>query len=178
MTQAKISPRALLGAVGVIVAVLAGLTPSHAQYICPDGYYYLEGYGCTPLPYFYGEPTFIYPYSGFGFFYGGRGWGGGHYYNLPPTHPHEQHPNTAAFHGGGAATVKYPPVAKLASAVSGPSHPDLPPEEAAARQRGECFRARWRSGGESASEAQVDLLYLQIGQLKSKMIFLSRRLCK
>jgi hypothetical protein len=92
MTQFKISSRALLGAIGVAVAALAGLKPGHAQYVCPDGYYFVEGYGCAPLPYFYGEPTFIYPYSGFGFFYGGRGWGGGHYYY---GHP-------GGFHGGGA----------------------------------------------------------------------------
>ena len=94
MTRATISSRAmlLLGAVGMAFATLVGLKPAHAQYVCPDGYYYLEGYGCVPLSYYYGEPTYIYPYSGFGFFYGGRGWGGGHYY----------YGHGGGFHGDGA----------------------------------------------------------------------------
>ena len=50
--------------------------------------------------------------------------------------------------------------------IWGSSEPDLQLEEAVAGRRGECFRGRGRSGGGSASEAQVDLLYRQIGQLK------------
>ena len=45
-------------------------------YQCPDGYYYDPNYGCLPLSYFYGPPTYILPFAGFGFFYGGN-WGRG-----------------------------------------------------------------------------------------------------
>ncbi|HTQ34831.1 MAG TPA: hypothetical protein VMI30_11715 [Stellaceae bacterium] len=67
-----------LGALGLATALLAG--SAHAQYYCPAGYYYLDGYGCAPLGY-YSAPSVIVP--GFGFYYGGgwgHGWhgGGGH----------------------------------------------------------------------------------------------------
>ena len=96
MTQAKVLSRAvlLLGGIGLAVAAFTTPGPTHAQtYVCPNGYYYLEGYGCAPLSYYYGEPTDIFPYGGFGFFYGGRGWGGRGY-----NYGH----GGGGFHGGGA----------------------------------------------------------------------------
>jgi len=47
-------------------------------------------------------------------------------------------------------------------------------EEAAAGRGSERFRRRRRSGRGVASEAQVDLLYRQIGQLKVENDFLAR----
>jgi hypothetical protein len=78
MTQVKIAPRTIhfLAGAAVVVAVLATGQRTSAQYPyqCPVGYYYLAGYGCAPLDYYYGPPDYIYP--GFGFFYGGS-WGRG-----------------------------------------------------------------------------------------------------
>ncbi len=80
MRQAKILPRPALfiGCVGLVIAVLVTSEHVSAQYYyqCPDGYYYDPVYGCEPLSYFYGPPTYVYPDIGFGFFYGG-GWGRG-----------------------------------------------------------------------------------------------------
>jgi hypothetical protein len=64
-----------LSALGLAGAMLSPV-PAQAQ-VCPGGYYYIAGYGCAPLGYYY-APTIITP--GFGFYFGGRGWhgGGGH----------------------------------------------------------------------------------------------------
>ena len=59
------------GVLGLATATVA-TSPASAQYFCPDGYYYIEGYGCAPLDY-YSSPVIV---PGFGFFYG-RGWHGG-----------------------------------------------------------------------------------------------------
>jgi hypothetical protein len=93
MIPAKILLRVLLLLGGIALGACTALNPNPAgaQYVCPDDYYYVEGYGCAPLPYYYSEPTYIYPYSGFGFFYGGSGWGRrGYYYG-----------HGGGFHGGG-----------------------------------------------------------------------------
>jgi hypothetical protein len=72
----------------------------------PDGYYYDPAYGCEPLSYFYGPPTYVYPDYGFGFFYGG-GWGrGGHGFGHGGGHPGGGfhggvHGGGGGFHGGG-----------------------------------------------------------------------------
>jgi hypothetical protein len=76
MRQLKTLPRAalFLGALGVAAATSA-TAPAWAQgYVCPDGYYYVQGYGCAPLS-DYSAPVGVLPDLGFGFFYGG-GWGG------------------------------------------------------------------------------------------------------
>ena len=91
MRPLKTLPKAalILSALGLAAATLSA-TPAQAQdYICPDGYYYIEGYGCAPLGYYYG-PTIITP--GFGFYWGGgwgryHGWHGGGYHG--------------GYHGGG-----------------------------------------------------------------------------
>ncbi len=77
----------LLCCVGLVIAASAISERASAQpyyYQCPYGYYYLQGYGCAPLSYYYGPPYYAYPDFSFGFFYGGRGgrWGGwpGHGY--------------------------------------------------------------------------------------------------
>ena len=62
--------------------------------------------------------------------------------------------------------------------VRGPSEPDLQLEEAAAGRCGERFRGRWSRRRDRASEAQVDVLYRQIGQLKVENDFLARKLGK
>ncbi|MFI4948247.1 MAG: hypothetical protein ACHQC9_05560 [Alphaproteobacteria bacterium] len=81
MVQVKILPRTvlLLGSFALLVAASAISQRASAQYAyqCPAGYYYVAGYGCAPLSYYYGSPGYIYPDTGFGFFYGG-GWGGGY----------------------------------------------------------------------------------------------------
>jgi hypothetical protein len=86
----------LLGSV-VLAAVPLAAVPAQAQiYDCPDGYYYIENYGCAPLAY-YQNPSILLPDLGFGFFYGGGsrggyrgggGWHGGGGYR-------------GGFHGGG-----------------------------------------------------------------------------
>jgi len=73
MQYRNILPKALLLA-GAICLGAAAAKPAAAQYLCPDGYYYVEGYGCAPLSY-YSSP-FLVPGFGFGF---GRGWGHGYY---------------------------------------------------------------------------------------------------
>ena len=60
-------------------------------YQCPAGYYWDPYYGCLPLGYFYGPPRYVYPDIGFGFFYGGRWYGG--------PHPHRGAPHGGAPHG-------------------------------------------------------------------------------
>jgi hypothetical protein len=54
MTQDEILPKALLllGGIALVACTLSNANTASAQYICPDGYSYLEGYGCTPLPYY------------------------------------------------------------------------------------------------------------------------------
>jgi uncharacterized membrane protein YgcG len=73
MRQYKVLPGALLllGALGLAAA--AETVSARAQgYVCPDGYYYVDNYGCAPLAY-YENPSIFLP--DFGFFYGG-GWSG------------------------------------------------------------------------------------------------------
>ena len=70
-------------------------------------------------------------------------------------------------------------IAELASEFGVHSEPDLQLEEATAGRRGERFRGRrLGGGGKPASEAQVDVLYRQIGQLKVENDFLARKLGK
>ena len=93
MRQVKISPRTILflGSLALAAAGLAVGQRASAQYTyqCPAGYYYLAGYGCAPLSYYYGTPDYAYPDSGFDFFYGG-GWGRGRGFR-----------GGGGFHGGG-----------------------------------------------------------------------------
>src|SRR3974377_1394254 len=97
MRQAKILPRAALfiGGIGLIIAVsvIFECASAPTYYQCPDGYSYDPVYGCEPLPYFYGPPTYVYPDTGFGFFYGG-GWGRGFRYG-------GVHPGGRGHFGGG-----------------------------------------------------------------------------
>jgi hypothetical protein len=91
MVQVKILPRTVLflGSLALAVAACAISQRASAQYDyqCPVGYYFLAGYGCAPLSYYYGSPGYVYPDTGFGFFYGGGwgrgyrggGWGGGYH---------------------------------------------------------------------------------------------------
>jgi hypothetical protein len=93
MRPRKILRAALLfiGTVGLSLATPSISRHAVAQdaYDCPDGYYYLEGYGCVPLSYYSGAPD-VAPDLGFGFFYGG-GWGRGGGYQR----------GGGGFHGGG-----------------------------------------------------------------------------
>jgi hypothetical protein len=87
MRQGRLLPklRLALGIVGLVVAASCIPEPAAAQiyyYQCPPGYAYRAGYGCLPLSYFYGPPTYVYPNYGFGFFYGPRIGRGFH-----PRHP-------------------------------------------------------------------------------------------
>ena len=69
----------LLCGLGLAIAASAISQGASAQpyyYQCPYGYYYVAGYGCAPLSYYYGPPYYAYPNYSFGFFYGRR-WGGG-----------------------------------------------------------------------------------------------------
>jgi hypothetical protein len=65
MRQAKILPRSalLIGGIALIIVFLAtsGRVIAQGYYQCPDGYYYDPGYGCVPLSYFYGPPTYVFP---------------------------------------------------------------------------------------------------------------------
>lgn len=91
MATRKTLPRALvlLAAALGAAAVMDFGAPAQAQdYVCPDGYYYVAGYGCAPLDYWY-APTILVP--GWGY-YGGRGWRGGGW------HGGGYH---GGFHGGG-----------------------------------------------------------------------------
>lgn len=75
MRQRRALRRAILflGALGL--AATTGTVSARAQdYVCPDGYYYVDNYGCAPLAY-YQNPSILLPDLGFGFFYG-SGWGG------------------------------------------------------------------------------------------------------
>lgn len=91
MRQYRALPGAILflGALGLVTA--AGTASARAQgYVCPDGYYYVDNYGCAPLVYDENPSIFL---PDFGFFYGG-GWvgrggyrGGGGYHG-------------GGFHGG------------------------------------------------------------------------------
>ncbi len=94
----------LLCGIGLVIAASAISERASAQpyyYQCPYGYYYLAGYGCAPLSYYYGPPYYAYPNFSFGFFYGGRHWGGwprygygGHrYYSGRSFHPGGGHPH-------------------------------------------------------------------------------------
>jgi hypothetical protein len=108
MRQAKILPSAALfiGGIGLVIAVSVISESASAQtyFQCPDGYYYDPAYGCEPLSYFYGPPTYAYPDTGFGFLYGG-GWGRGFRYGGHPAgggHPGGGgHVGGGAGHGGG-----------------------------------------------------------------------------
>lgn len=76
--------------VGLVIAVSAMSERASAQpyyYQCPYGYYYLAGYGCAPLSYYYGPPYYAYPNFSFGFFYGGRwgSWPRNRYYGGHPS---------------------------------------------------------------------------------------------
>lgn len=97
MRQAKILPSAALfiGGIGLVIAVsvISECASAQTYYQCPDGYYYDPVYGCEPLSYFYGPPTYVYPDTGFGFFYGG-GWGHGFRYG-------GSHPSGVGHFGGG-----------------------------------------------------------------------------
>jgi hypothetical protein len=80
----------------VILALAAGGAVSRSARAqgypyCPPGYYFDPTYGCVPLSYFYGPPTYVYPGFSFGFFYGGH-W----------DHRRGGHPGGAPPHGGGA----------------------------------------------------------------------------
>lgn len=91
-----------LGIVGLVLAGSFAAEPATAQvyyYQCPPGYAYRVGYGCYPLSYFYGPPTYVYPGFGFNFFYGlgvNRGFHGhGHPARRgvhPGARPHGAHP--------------------------------------------------------------------------------------
>jgi len=92
-----------LGIAGLVIAALCISEPASAQvyYQCPPGYAYRAGYGCLPLSYFYGPPTYVYPGLGFNFFYGfgiGRGFHG-------HGHPVGRgvHPGGRGGHPGGGA---------------------------------------------------------------------------
>ncbi len=88
----KLSNIPYCAAIAIGLGLAASSTHLSAQiyYQCPDGYYYDPNYGCLPLSYYYGPPSYILPFAGFGFFYGGN-WarrggfthGGGH-----PSYPH------------------------------------------------------------------------------------------
>ena len=78
MTRAKrlSGARLLFAAIGLAaVSAISQEAYGQASYPCQPGYYWDPNYGCLPLSYFYGPPTYVYPDFGFGFFYGG-GWGG------------------------------------------------------------------------------------------------------
>ncbi|HML11140.1 MAG TPA: hypothetical protein VK432_09785 [Stellaceae bacterium] len=68
----RLTKAAFLATVLGLTATAVVTSPASAQYWCPDGYYYIEGYGCAPLGY-YSDPIIV---PGFGFYYG-RGWRGG-----------------------------------------------------------------------------------------------------
>jgi hypothetical protein len=85
MRQHRALSRAILflGALGLAAAT--GTGSARAQdYVCPDGYYYINNYGCAPLAY-YQNSSILLPDLGFGFFYGGgsggrSGYRGGGYH--------------------------------------------------------------------------------------------------
>lgn len=91
---------ALTGLFGAGDALFERAQAQPYPYQCPVGYYWNPTYGCLPLSYLYGPPTYVYPDIGFGFFYGGRwsprpGPHGGH-----PGAPHGGAPHGGATHGG------------------------------------------------------------------------------
>jgi hypothetical protein len=62
-----------LGVVGLIIGAQPALAQAYNpyyNYYCPPGYALRVGYGCMPLSYFYGPPTYVYPGFGFNYFYG------------------------------------------------------------------------------------------------------------
>jgi len=84
MRQRNRIRRAMLIFGGIALVIAAAVTTiecasaqitAQVTIVCPDGYAYLEGYGCEPLSYFYGPPYYAYP--NYGFFYGGPWWGWG-----------------------------------------------------------------------------------------------------
>ncbi|HTW52346.1 MAG TPA: hypothetical protein VME45_10665 [Stellaceae bacterium] len=96
MRQYGALPRAflLLGVLGLATATETMSARAQGYYVCPDGYYYLDNYGCAPLAY-YENPSILVP--GFGFFYGG-GWSGrGGYRSGGGYH------GGGGFHGGGSS---------------------------------------------------------------------------
>jgi hypothetical protein len=93
-------------ALGVISLVIVVAQPAFAQYYdynyyCPPGYALRVGYGCMPLSYFYGPPTYAYPGFGFRFFYGPSF----RYHSFHHGHPlgHRVHPGSRAGHPGHGA---------------------------------------------------------------------------
>ena len=78
-----------LGAAAVVPQPTAAQVP-----VCPVGYYYIEGYGCAPLSYYYAP--YAEPDLGFGFFYGG-GWGRGYNWGRGGAYR-----GGGVYHGGGA----------------------------------------------------------------------------
>ena len=83
--------RKILLCLVAVFALVFARQPAHLSaqiyYQCPDGYYYDPNYGCLPLSYFYGPPAYVFPFAGFGFFYGGN-WGhGGGYARGGGGHP-------------------------------------------------------------------------------------------
>jgi hypothetical protein len=102
MRQYSALPRAIifLGALG-LAAATETVSAGAQGYVCPDGYYYVENYGCAPLAY-YENPSILLP--DFGFFYGG-GWGRGGGYRGGGFHGGEFHGgglHGGGLHGGGA----------------------------------------------------------------------------
>ena len=101
MQRAKTLSRACLFV--SVLALAAGAATSrsaHAQgypYQCPPGYYFDPNYGCVPLSYFYGPPTYVYPGFSFGFFYGG------HWDHWHGHHPGGAPPRGGPPHGGGGS---------------------------------------------------------------------------
>jgi hypothetical protein len=108
MREGRLLPKLklALGIVGLVTAASCMPEPTAAQvynypyyYQCPPGYAYRLDYGCYPLSYFYGPPTYIYPNPGFNFFYGfgiGRGFHG------------HGHPVGRGVHPGGRAHGSHP----------------------------------------------------------------------
>lgn len=74
-------------------AITGSVRAQAYYYQCPAGYYWDPSYGCLPLRYFYGPPTYVYPDIGFGLFYGGR------WYARPHPHARPGAPHGGAPHG-------------------------------------------------------------------------------
>lgn len=86
---------AMIGLAGASDALLGSARAQAYYYQCPVGYYWDPTYGCLPLGYLYGPPTYIYPDIGFGFFYGG------HWYAHPGHPGGHPAPRGGAPHGNG-----------------------------------------------------------------------------
>jgi hypothetical protein len=91
-----------LGIAGFVIVAFCMTEPATAQvyyYQCPPGYAFRVGYGCYPLSYFYGPPTYVYPGFGFNFFYG---------FNIGRGFRHHNHPVGRSVHPGGRAHGTHP----------------------------------------------------------------------